>query len=194
MAGIRSFVAIELPEEVRTALASVQRDLKAQTPPKAVRWTRPEAIHLTLQFLGDVAPGQVEAVAAALRSACAGQSPFTFHLIELGVFPNPGRPRVVWIGVVEPSGALLALHKNVTQALEPLGFKPEERAFTPHLTLGRAAQHAGRRELAEVGELITRSQVGTVGQVWVDHINLMQSDLRPEGAVYTPLAVLPLGE
>src|SRR5574341_748593 len=125
MAGIRSFVAIELPEEVKTALASVQRDLKAQAPPKAVRWTRPESIHLTLQFLGDVAPGQVEAVAAALRGACAGQPPFSFHLKELGVFPNPGRPRVVWIGVVEPSGALLALQKQVTQALEPLSFKPE---------------------------------------------------------------------
>jgi 2'-5' RNA ligase len=193
MAAIRSFVAIELPEEVKTALASVQRDLKAQIPPKAVRWTRPESIHLTLQFLGDVALGQVEAVTVRLREACAGHTPFTFHLKELGVFPNPVRPRVVWIGVVEPSGALLALHKKVALALEPLGFKPEERAFTPHLTLGRAAQPAGRRELAEVGELITHSQVGTVGQVWVDHINLMKSDLRPEGAVYTALAVLPFG-
>jgi len=192
MAGIRSFVAIELSDQVREALAELQENLKAQVPPKAVRWTRTESIHLTLQFLGDVAPGKVEAIAEALRGVGAGQAPFTIQLKELGVFPNPGRPRVVWVGVAEPSGALVALQKGVTQALEPLGFEPEKRPYSPHLTIGRADRRAGRQDLAEVGELVTRTEVGTLGQVHVEHVVLMKSDLQPGGAVYTPLAVIPL--
>ena len=192
MAGIRSFVAIELSDQARQALADLQENLKAQVPPKAVRWTRPESIHLTLQFLGDVAPGKVEAIAEALRGVGAGQAPFTIQLKELGVFPNPGRPRVVWVGVAEPSGALVALQKGVTQALEPLGFEPEKRPYSPHLTIGRADRRAARQDLAEVGELVTRTEVGTLGQVRVEHVVLMKSDLQPGGAVYTPLAVIPL--
>jgi 2'-5' RNA ligase len=194
MAGIRSFVAIELPDEARVALADLQEDLKAQAPPKAVRWTRPASIHLTLQFLGDVAPGVIEAIADALRGVCAEHIPFGFELKNTGVFPNPDRPRVVWVGVDEPSGTLIALQKGVTRSLEPLGFEPEKRAYTPHLTIGRAARHASRRELAEVGEVVTGSEVGTLCQVYVEHITLMKSDLQPSGAVYTPLAVLPLGK
>jgi 2'-5' RNA ligase len=194
MAGTRSFVAIELPDDARAALADLQRDLKAQAPPKAVRWTRPESIHLTLQFLGDVAPNQVEAIADALREVCADRTPFTFQLREVGVFPNPNRPRVVWAGIAEPSGALAALQKQVSQALATLGFEPEKREFTPHLTLGRAARDARRQELAELGDLITRFDIGAFGQVFVDHVTLMKSDLKPSGAVYTPLAVVPLGK
>jgi 2'-5' RNA ligase len=192
MAGIRSFVAIELSDQAREALAELQGNLKAQVPPKAVRWTRPESIHLTLQFLGDVAPDKVEAIAEALREVGAGQAPFTFQLKELGVFPNAGRPRVMWVGVAEPSGALVALQKGVTQALEPLGFEPEKRPYSPHLTIGRADRRAGRQDLAEVGELVTRSEVGILGQVHVERMVLMKSDLQPGGAVYTPLAVIPL--
>jgi 2'-5' RNA ligase len=194
MAGIRSFVAIELPDDVRSALADLQTDLKAQAPPKAVRWTRPTSIHLTLQFLGDVNQVQVEAIADAMRGVCAEQTPFAFELKGVGVFPNPNRPRIVWVGVTEPSGTLVAVQKGVSQVLVPLGFELEKRAYTPHLTIGRAARHAGRRELAEVGELITRSDVGTLGQVYVKQITLMKSDLQPTGAVYSPLAVLTLGK
>jgi 2'-5' RNA ligase len=198
MTGIRSFVAIELPDEVRTALADLQEDLKVQAPPKAVRWTRPTSIHLTLQFLGDVAPAQVEAIADALRGVCAEHTLFTVELKSVGVFPNPNRPRIVWVGVAEPSGTLVAVQKGVSQALAPLGFEPEKRAYTPHLTphltIGRAARHASRADLAEVGELITRSEVGTLGQVYVEHLTLMKSELQPSGAVYSTLAVLPLGK
>ena len=191
-ASIRSFVAIELSDDARQALAALQQELKNQAPPGAVRWTRPEAIHLTFQFLGDVAPGQIEVVVGALRGACAGRASFTFELTGVGVFPNPSRPRVVWIGVVEPSGALVASQQGVSQALAPLGFRPEERPFSPHLTIGRAARDASPRGLAELGALIARSDVGSLGQVAVDHIILMKSELKTDGAVYTPLAVIPL--
>ena len=190
MAGIRSFVAIELPDDTTAALAAIQADLKAQAPPKAVRWARPQSIHLTLQFLGDVATDRIEAIGDALRGACTNQGTFHFQLYGLGVFPNLNRPRVVWVGVVEPSGVLAALHKRVTGALAALGFQEEKRPFSPHLTLGRVSDRANRRELAEIGDLINRSAVGSIGQISVDHVTLFKSDLRPDGAVYTPLAVV----
>lgn len=193
MAAIRSFVAIELSEESIAALDRLQRELQRQAPSGAVRWSRPGSIHLTLQFLGDVAPERIGAISEALREVCAGQGPFVIGMQDLGVFPNPRRLRVVWVGISEPSGALAALQKEISRTLEPLGFEPEQRAFTPHLTLGRASRRASTRELAELGELITHFEAGVLGQVVVDHVILMRSDLKPDGAVYTPQAVLPLG-
>jgi 2'-5' RNA ligase len=194
MAGIRSFVAIELPDEVKTALSDLQGSLKGQVPPKSVRWVRSESIHLTLQFLGDVAPGQVEAIANALRKICANQQPFMCQLRELGVFPNPRRPRIVWVGVAEPSGVLKGLQKKVALALEPLGFESEKRPFTPHLTIGRVDRRASQPELIQLGKLITYSSVGTIAQVPIHYVTLMKSDLRPTGALYTPLATLTFGK
>jgi 2'-5' RNA ligase len=192
MAAIRSFVAIELSEEAIVALDRVQRELKKQSPRDAVRWSRPASIHLTLQFLGDVAAERIGAISDALRSVCARQGPFVIEMRDLGVFPNPRRPRVVWVGISEASGALVTLQKEISQTLEPLGFEPEQRAFTPHLTLGRASRRASTRELAELGELITHFEAGVLGWVTVDHVILMRSDLKPDGAVYTPQAVLRL--
>jgi 2'-5' RNA ligase len=193
MAAIRSFVAIELSEEAIVALDRLQRGLKKQAPPQAVRWSRPESIHLTLQFLGDVAAERIGVVGEALGGVCAEQVPFVMEMQGLGVFPNPRRPRVVWVGISEPSGTLAALQRGISRTLEPLGFEPDQRAFTPHLTLGRASRRASTRELAELGELITHAEAGVLGRVAVDHVILMRSDLKPDGAVYTPQALLALG-
>jgi 2'-5' RNA ligase len=192
MADIRSFVAIELSEQLRAALAGLQQQLRAPVPSHTVRWTVPESIHLTLQFLGDVAPGNIAPIADALRNVCANRPSFDLVLEGLGVFPNPRRPRIVWVGIVEASGALNALQQAVEQVLAPLGFPPEERPFTPHLTIGRVAREADLPELTRLGEAITRSTTGRLGHMWVDHLSLMKSDLKPSGAVYTPQAVLPL--
>jgi 2'-5' RNA ligase len=193
MADIRSFVAIELTEEAAVRLSRLQKELKQKSPPDAVRWTRPESIHLTLQFLGDVAPERIQLIGAALREVCRERPPFSFELKDVGVFPNPRRPRVIWVGVAEPSGALAALYKQVTGALEPLGFEAENRPFAPHLTLGRAARQASPRALAELGDLIVRSEPGSLGRVPVDRVILMRSDLKPSGSVYTPQVVVELG-
>jgi 2'-5' RNA ligase len=192
MPGIRSFVAIELPDEARKALGSLQRDLRGRVPPDAVRWTRPESIHLTLNFLGDVAPGSIEQIVAALQEVSAAHSTFAFEIAGVGVFPDPKRPRVVWAGVSESSGVLVALQNDAARLLAPLGFEPEKRPFKPHLTLGRAGRHASPHELAELGEVIAQTKVGTLARVSVDHISLMKSDLRPSGAVYSQQAVISL--
>jgi RNA 2',3'-cyclic 3'-phosphodiesterase len=192
MTTIRSFVAIELDDQVRQSLAGVQLDLRAVLPPQTVRWIAPESIHLTLQFLGDVPVNQTQPIVEALRGACSGIAAFSFDLIGLGVFPDRRRPRIVWVGINEPGGVLAVLHRRVGQALKPLGFPPEERTFTPHLTIGRATRSASPRDLTMAGEVVTRSDIGLIGRIDVHHVALMRSDLKPTGAVYTPQAILPL--
>ena len=192
MAGIRSFVAVELNDAARSALNQLQAELNRQTPPHTVRWTKPDSIHLTLQFLGDIPPAQVNALENALQTACSGLPAFEMALEGLGVFPNPRRPRIVWVGLSETGGVLRTLHKRVGQALSPLGYPPESRPFKPHLTIGRAVRDAAQRDLQSLGELVGKVEIGKLAQVSVDHISLMKSDLRPGGSVYTPLATVAL--
>jgi 2'-5' RNA ligase len=193
MTNVRSFVAIELNEPARTALARLQRDLQATAPPRTIRWTALQSIHLTLQFLGDVPLEKLPMITVALGGVCNGIRPFAFDLGGLGVFPDRRRLRIVWVGVRETSGALATLQRRVGEVLTPLGFPPERRPFSPHLTIGRAARDASPRDLAAVGEHIARSDTGFVERVTVDHVTLMRSDLRPGGSIYTAQAVFVLG-
>lgn len=193
MAGIRSFVAVELDSEVKTRLAEIQRQLKAATPSGAMRWVQPESIHVTLKFLGDVPQERIGAIVAALERACAPVAPLVFAVAEAGCFPDARRPNVVWIGVEDSGGGLLALQQAVERALSPLGYPPEGRPFRPHLTLGRTNRNAPGPDLRKVGEAVSSLRVGRLAQVDVAEIVLMRSDLLPSGARYTPLAHIPLG-
>jgi 2'-5' RNA ligase len=192
MAAIRSFVAVELGDQVKQRLAEIQRQLKATAPSGSVRWVQPDSIHLTLKFLGDVPEERIGALVAALERTCAPVAPLAFVVAGAGCFPDARRPNVVWIGVEDASGQLRALQQAVEQALNPLGYPPEGRPFKPHLTLGRANRSAPVADLRKVGELVSRLEVGRLGQVEVAEIVLMRSDLSPAGARYTPLAHIPL--
>jgi len=193
MAGIRSFVAVELDPEVKALLAEIQRQLKAATPSGAVRWVRPESIHVTLKFLGDVPQERIGAIESALEQACAPVVPLAFAVAGAGCFPDARRPNVVWVGVEDSGGQLLALQQAVERALNPLGYPPEGRPFRPHLTLGRTNRNAPGADLRKVGEAVSGLRIGHVAQVRVAEVVLMRSDLSPAGARYTPLARIPLG-
>ncbi|NOR83655.1 MAG: RNA 2',3'-cyclic phosphodiesterase, partial [Ardenticatenales bacterium] len=121
---IRAFVAIELSGELKEMLARTGRDLAAQMPPATVRWVKPAAMHLTLQFLGDTPAGRLDAVTRAIEAVTLGVPPITMTTGELGCFPNLRRPRVVWVRVVEPSGHLAKLKEALDRELEPLSFEP----------------------------------------------------------------------
>lgn len=135
--SIRLFVAVELTAEVRAALAGVQDAVQRQLPPRAVRWTNPGGIHLTLKFLGDTPAGKVEAIAQALGAAAGGFEPFDFTVAGFGCFPNARRANVLWVGVPDAPRALAGLQRAADLQLTRLGFEREPRAFAPHLTLGR---------------------------------------------------------
>ena len=190
---IRSFIAIELSQDVKDSLSRLQDRLKRQVPERSVRWVRPGGVHLTLKFLGDVPATRIASISQAVETACRGFSQFTIELAGLGCFPNPRRPRVVWVGVREPTGTLVRLQKAVEGALAELGFKPEGRPFRPHLTLGRVQRKVGHSDRQRLGELIAESDVDLLGRMTVASVNLIRSDLRPDGAVYTVLAHAPLG-
>lgn len=190
---LRTFIALELGDDLRTALADLQAQLKRRVAPQAVRWVRPDGIHLTLKFLGDTPPDDVPLIQAALADAASQAAPFVVRAEGLGCFPNPRRPRVVWVGVSEPTGALQALRDGVEAHVAPLGYPTERRRFSPHLTLGRVHRRASTSEAAEVGQVVRTASVGLVGQLQATHVRFIKSDLRPTGAVYTTLFEAPFG-
>lgn len=193
METVRTFIAIVLPEPLLRRLASVQQQLEQKAPPGSVRWVNPEGIHLTLKFLGDTPTAKLEAIRAALAAVASRSAPCAFAVGGLGCFPNVRKPRVIWVGVRPLGGELAALRQAVEAAMKPLGFPPEGREFTPHLTLGRVRDRIPPADLSRLGALVSSTEVGTLGEVTAQRFFLIRSLLRPTGAEYTPLMEFPLG-
>lgn len=186
--SLRLFIAVELSAEVRQALARLQQDLQRQLPPKVVRWTNADGVHLTLKFLGDTPESRVAAITQGITSAAAGFAPFELRVAGLGCFPNPRQARVLWVGVPDVPKALAGLQRAVDLQMARLDFPRETRPFSPHLTLGRVNDRSSSAERQALAGLLMRKQVGDLGTVSVQEVVLFQSELRPGGAVYTELA------
>ena len=187
METIRAFIAIPLPHPLLDRLSALQRQLESQIPSRSVRWVRAESIHLTLKFLGDTPTERLPDIKRALTAVARHAPACTFTVGELGCFPNPRRPRVVWVGVQEPTGRLAALQDAIEEVMAPLGYPPEGRGFTPHLTLGRVRRGARRDEVSRVGEVVTGTTGEPLAEVSADHCALIRSVLKPTGAEYTTL-------
>jgi RNA 2',3'-cyclic 3'-phosphodiesterase len=183
---IRSFIAIELPEEVKTGLKQVQALLSSASQANA-KWVDPDSIHLTLKFLGNVDAGKLELVGKAMEDAASTTGPLNLELKGLGAFPNLKRVQIVWVGVTGDLERLQALQETLETNLEPLGFPPEGRAFTPHLTLARVRDFATPAERQALGDLISRTQIESNLIIKASSISLMKSQLTRSGAVYTEL-------
>lgn len=189
---VRSFVAVDLTQEVRQLLGERIRSLTASLPKVAVRWVRPDGTHLTLKFLGDVAASRVPQVETALQSALAGQAPFEVSVGGLGCFPSASRPRVLWIGIQDQSGWLGRMQQGIEAALARIGFPAESRPFSPHLTLGRLRDGLPPALARGVGEALGRESAGQPCTLPVGEVNLYRSELRPGGAVYSVQLALKL--
>lgn len=192
--ALRLFVALELPETVLTALADVQTRLRDNCAERTVKWVRPEGIHLTLKFLGEVPARRADDIIRGVEAAVDGHGPLALEATGLGCFPNTRRPRVVWVGLAGDVAALGALQRAVEQALGPLGFPPEKRGFNPHLTLGRVRRDARSADTRALGDLVTRTQLGTVATWQATTLSLIRSELHRDGARYTSLFEAPLQE
>jgi RNA 2',3'-cyclic 3'-phosphodiesterase len=189
--SLRLFIALPIPELVKAELTRAQVELRRVAPGDGVRWVKAEQMHLTLSFLGQVESGRVEAVIAAARDACTGLAAFPLRAQEAGFFPEARRPRVVWTGLHDETGALAALQRTVVQAVGKFAEKAEDRPFRPHLTLGRvkSLRPAEARALAEaVAALSHRS----FGEWTADKLAVMRSELHPSGSRYACLAEIPL--
>ena len=188
----RLFVAVELPEEWRRALGRLQEGLRARGL-AGLRWVRPEGVHLTLKFLGGVPVPHVPRIEAALRAAVVEPPDLELRLGAPGTFGGP-RPRVLWVGVTGDVPELAALQRRVEAALAPLGFAPEGRPFTPHLTLARVPEGAAPALRRAVAQATADIRPPRAPAFRVRSVSLMESHLRPGGAVYVRRAVYPAAE
>lgn len=182
MTKIRSFIAIEIPEEIKKGLSGIQDVLKRTGA--EVGWTKSEGIHLTLKFLGDVEEDRLEDIKKAIEVATEGISNFVLEAGGIGVFPNTKYPRVLWIGIKDRGDTLKNLHEAIERETGKLGFKHEDRTFSPHLTLGRVRSQKNREILIKSFEEFDKIELGAFD---VREVSLMKSDLSPKGAVYTQL-------
>ncbi len=184
---IRAFVAIELSDEVKQALRNVQDKLRGAPGSREVRWVAPENMHLTLKFLGNVDRARLTRYTAALEQAAAGIPRFNLTAHALGCFPNTRKPNVIWVGLEGDLPTLLRLVQQVEEAFGEAGLEREERAFSPHLTLGRVRREARPVERAELGATIERFPRTDYGSIVAEKVHFIQSDLRPSGPVYSIL-------
>lgn len=179
---MRLFVAIELSDEVKAALAKAQAGLRADAD--GVRWVKPSGLHLTLKFLGEVPDRDVVKVTEAVAQATRTAEPFEMAIGGCGCFPPRGPVRIVWAGVFEASGALAPCVESLERRLEGLGFPRERRPFAPHITIGRVRddRSAGRLRSAVEAFILDRT-----GQA-VDEVTVMSSELSPKGATYAAIS------
>lgn len=189
----RTFVALPLSPVIIEKLGDVQRTLRRRNPDEAVTWVRSANIHLTLFFLGDIVPDRQKPVETALSVVARNVRPVTFAVQNIGAFPDTNRPRIIWVGLNEPTGQLALLHRVVNEAMESVGFQPEARRFSPHLTLGRLRRRASREDVEAVGAAVRQAEVGHLGDVLAEELIFFRSVLKSSGAEYTPLATFRLG-
>ena len=188
---IRLFVAVFPPPEVAHRLAGAAFDLARELSPKAVAWTRPEQIHVTLNFLGHVEPDKAPEFEIALDAACRRGQGHLLRARGLGCFPSPARPRIIWAGLAGAVSVLEGLNRALNENLAPLGYAPESRPFQPHLTIGRVKLLNGRDRQGLAANW-PRWRETDFGAWPVERVDLMQSVLGPAGARYSRVRSFPL--
>jgi len=187
---VRLFVALEIPAAVRDNLAAQikeLRDLPAPLADKRLRWVRPENLHVTLKFIGEVEAAKLDGIRSAL-AAIGLDAPIGLDFRGLGFFPDEKYPRVLWVGL-NATGNLAVLAREVDRALEGQGIARDERAFTPHLTLARFEPRGLHEKMRTA---IQKNSEREFGAFEAREFHLIQSKLKPSGAEYTFLAAFPL--
>jgi len=186
--GIRSFLAFELPVEIREQIRVISKELKKTALP--VRWVKVDNIHLTILFLGSVDEDTIGDIEEKVNVVVKGFSAFKTKLNAVGAFPHWRRPRVIWIGLNGDIGRLSNLRNKLLEELKVLGFMPEKRPFRPHLTLGRFKGPIDRGE--DMKWILDRYRDINSDLYQLNELILYKSDLKPDGPVYTKMATWPL--
>jgi 2'-5' RNA ligase len=188
---LRSFIAVEIPVRIQDSIAQSIAPIKNALPRTLVRWVAQKNVHLTLKFLGDVSPTNLEHVAEAVGGEAALHGKFSISMGGLGAFPSMRRARVIWLGLKAPPD-LEALWRGVEAAMTQLGYNQEERPFSPHLTIGRVGQNISPADLQHIRLVLEAAKIGEIGTFQVEAVHIFKSDLRPSGPVYTHMYTLPM--
>ncbi|MEA3489587.1 MAG: RNA 2',3'-cyclic phosphodiesterase [Candidatus Omnitrophota bacterium] len=178
---IRCFIAVEISDEARAELSRIIGILKGSR--SDVKWVVPDSVHLTMKFLGYISEEKVPAITGKLDGIAREMGPFDMMLSGIGVFPDWGYARVLWVGVGDGSEKAKDLAACVEEAMAQQGFEKEKRSFSPHLTLGRIRTSKNKNELKKLTDTIEVRPAA----IRISRIVLFRSDLTPKGAVYTPL-------
>ena len=188
---MRTFIAVNFPVETIHKITRVMGDLKSQTSAAAIKWVAPEALHLTLKFIGELPEEKVAEVTALLTKTLQGLSPFEIEIHGLGMYPNAKNPRVIWLGILggEP---LFKIHKILDRALAPLDIPSDRLHYAPHLTLARLRQRTDPEIVRSIGKTVSQFEIDSLGVVVIDQIHLIQSTLTPQGPLYSSLHNVPL--
>ena len=186
---LRAFVAIEIGGDAKRALADAIAALRSERI-AALRPVRLEGVHLTLKFLGDIAPELAPRIGQALADVAARYAPFSLTLGDAGFFPagNAGRARVLWVGIDGDMDALRELQREVDDALAALGFPHERQPFRPHLTLARLHHRASPPDRRRAAAALANYALPPSVRIRADAVSLMQSELLPGGARYSRIA------
>lgn len=185
----RTFCAIELPQEVRMQLRDHARRVREAVPDASASWSKPENIHLTLKFFGNVPKDNLTPISNAAARVAGEFSSFQIRIGGTGVFPKASRPQVLWIGIEDPSGGLSELQRRFEEECAKEGFPKEERAYKPHLTIARIRRHDGARSLAETH---LQTKFGFT-EIRVSEFIVFRSELSPKGSRYTAISRNLLG-
>jgi RNA 2',3'-cyclic 3'-phosphodiesterase len=187
----RLFVAVTVPEQIKARILEAQSRLRHGHPQEAIRWTRPEQFHLTLRFLGHLETSQVEPLIESLRAACHGFGVLHLRAAGAGFFPRPSSPRVLWAGVADSGERLPALWEAVQSATNLFTTEEPDNSFTGHITLARIKfirPTEAETLAADVNELATT----VFGEWTASEVELIRSQLSPQGARYSTVAAVPL--
>ncbi len=186
MSVIRAFIAIDLSPEIQKCLEELLKSYRSQLLNIPVRWVPAANIHLTLKFLGDVSLANLNLLTEMIQGEISNHHQFDISVGGSGAFPNTRQPRVVWVGVEAPA-ELANIQNGIEQATARLGYAREERAFSPHLTLGRVSRNATSQDVKAISKVLETTRVGFLGATCVEKVFLYRSDLQPTGAVYTQI-------
>ncbi|MFQ5432916.1 MAG: RNA 2',3'-cyclic phosphodiesterase [Nitrospinota bacterium] len=188
MESVRAFIAAQIGDKLREALSGVIDELKKSDP--YVKWIKPENLHVTLKFLGEVEADKIDAIKSEMQNIAASDKPFSLSVSGIGVIPNPRYPRVVYSNLVDNDQKLKNLSQRLDEAMTLLGFEPEERDFLPHLTIGRVKSFKAKSLLIMKIREFHKREIGTLD---VRSVRLIKSELMPAGAIYTEMANAALG-
>lgn len=189
---MRAFIAIEIPKSVQESLRSLSDGLQTKLGPKSIRWAPVENMHLTLKFFKKISMEDVEFVSKILQEVAKEFAPFELGLGSLGIFPNPQRPRVIWLGA-EDHPRLIALRQELNEAMVGAGYPAERRPFSPHLTLGRLRRNVPSSDFAGINQVVENEKADLRREIEVREAVLFRSDLKTSGAEYTKLIIAKLG-
>ncbi len=183
---VRSFVAFTIPAEVKAMIGELAQTMRGRPGSEALRFVRPEIVHLTVRFFGDLDRKQVEKARHAVQNLDRAWSPPAISIGAIGAFPTPRRPQVLWLGIEDPGGGLAELAAVTDRAIRLAGFGQADKPFVGHMTLARVARGRQVPDLATLTSGLTPPQ----GPLRIDSITLFRSDLRgAEGPVYTPIEI-----